>query len=100
MCSFSHGHRRKAGRELQTELDRIRNNGGTLSEKSAGAGHRAVSLHRDCVLVLPIGLEGRATKKFCSAILRISQLWTNESTMEEPTGPHQVTRDSSSRKSV
>ena len=23
----------------------------TLSEKSAGAGHRAVSLHRDCVLV-------------------------------------------------
>ena len=25
--------------------------GGTLIEKSAGAGHRAVSLHRDCVLV-------------------------------------------------
>ena len=43
----------KASRELQTELDKIMNNGGmmTLSEKSAGAGHQAVSLHRDCVLV-------------------------------------------------
>ena len=46
---FSHGHRRKAGRELTTALDRM--NERTLSEKSAGAGHRAVSLHRDCVLV-------------------------------------------------
>ena len=27
------------------------NNEWTLSEKSAGAGHRAVSLHRGCVLV-------------------------------------------------
>ena len=43
----------KAGRELQTELDRMmRDDVGTHSEKSAGAGHRAVSLHRDCVLVL------------------------------------------------
>ena len=25
---------------------------GTISKKSAGAGHRAVSLHRDCVLVI------------------------------------------------
>ena len=48
---FSHGHRRKAGRELQTALDTRITNGGTLSEKSAEAGHRAVSLHRDCVLV-------------------------------------------------
>ena len=43
----------KAGRELQTELDRMmEDEAGTLSKKSAGAGHRAVSLHRDCVLVL------------------------------------------------
>ena len=42
----------KAGREFQTELDRIINGGRiTLSKKSAGACHRAVSLHRDCVLV-------------------------------------------------
>ena len=41
----------KAGRELQTVLDRITDEAGILSEKSAGAGHRAVSLHRHCVLV-------------------------------------------------
>ena len=41
----------KAGRELQTVSDTIKNNEWTLSEKSAGAGHRAVSLHRGCVLV-------------------------------------------------
>ena len=48
----------KAGRELQTELDRRRmmDEGETLSEKSAGAGHRAVSLHRDCVLVYSYSL--------------------------------------------
>ena len=50
MTIFSHGHRRKAGRELQTELDTMINGGRTLSEKSTGAGHRAVSLHRGCVL--------------------------------------------------
>ena len=61
-CGWSLGHARpffsrpspKAGRELQSELDRIINGGmrmRTLSEKSAGAGHRAVSLNRHCVLV-------------------------------------------------
>ena len=42
----------KAGRE--TELNgRIMERGWTLSKKPARAGHRAVSLHRDCVLVSP-----------------------------------------------
>ena len=41
----------KAGGELQAALDRMMNDRWTLSKKSAGAGHRAVSLHRDCVLV-------------------------------------------------
>ena len=45
----------KAGRELQTVSDtRMMNDGGTLS--GAGAGHRAVSLHRGCVLVY-LGLD-------------------------------------------
>ena len=52
LIAFSHGHCQKADRELQTELDTIINGGRTLSEKSVGAGHRAVSLHRGCVLVL------------------------------------------------
>ena len=42
----------KASRELQTALDRIMDKAGTLSEISAGAGHRAMSLRRDCVLVI------------------------------------------------
>ena len=39
-----------AGRELQTVSD-TRRRMRTLSEKSARAGHRAVSLHRGCLLV-------------------------------------------------
>ena len=48
---FSHGHRRKAGREIQTELNTIMNGGRRRTLSGAGAGHRAVSLHRGCVLV-------------------------------------------------
>ena len=34
---FSHGHQPEAGREIQTELNTMRDNGGrTLSEKPAG----------------------------------------------------------------
>ena len=42
--SFSHGHCRRQNQWWRREA-------GTLSKKSAGAGHRAVSLHRGCVLV-------------------------------------------------
>ena len=41
----------KAGRELQTELNTRRIMEGWWTLSGAGAGHRAVSLHRDCVLV-------------------------------------------------
>ena len=51
MASFSHGHRRRRAVSFRLRLTG-REGGGTLCEKSAGAGHRAVSLHRDCVLVL------------------------------------------------
>ena len=47
---FSHGHRRRQAVSF-TLTESGRDDGGTLSEKSAGAGHRAVSLHRDCVFV-------------------------------------------------
>ena len=58
LCSASFFSRPspKAGRELQTELDRIMDDAGTLIEKSAGAGHRAVSLPRGCVLVFNANL--------------------------------------------
>ena len=49
---FSHGHRwRRAVSFRLTEWMMMREGWGTLSKKSSGAGHRAVSLHRDCVLV-------------------------------------------------
>ena len=53
-CPFFSRPSPKAGRELQTELDRITNGGRTLSEKSAGAGHRAVSLHSVLVPICAI----------------------------------------------
>ena len=59
---FSHGQRQRRAvsfRLILTEWWRMRMRIRTLSEKSARAGHRAVSLHRDCVLVLshPRGLK-------------------------------------------
>ena len=41
-----------------------RDDAGTLSEKSAGAGHRAVSLHRDCVLVFLTATSRRLAVRF------------------------------------
>ena len=52
MKAFSHGHRRRRAVSFRLSLTQLMREGQrTLIEKSAGAGHRAVSLHRDCVLV-------------------------------------------------
>ena len=48
--TFSHGHRRRRAVSF-TLTESGRDDAGTLSEKSARAGHRAMILHRDCVLV-------------------------------------------------
>ena len=41
----------KAGRELQTEHNTRIMEGEMMDPQQAGAGHRAVNLHRGCVLV-------------------------------------------------
>ena len=41
----------------------------------------------------PIGVDWQAKTFFHSAILGMRQLWTNENTEDQSTGPHQVTRD-------
>ena len=58
----------KAGRELH--IDRMRDDeAGTHSEKSAVAGHRAVSLHRDCVLVLILFVQVKGDGRELSTFL-------------------------------
>ena len=58
---FSHGHHRKAGRELQTELDRIMNNGGTLSknqpEPVTGPWVYTEAVYLFVVLIWPFSMQ-------------------------------------------